>query len=349
MAQGRRGVRRATERVMAQCPALTRAQCWHRLRWLREHACGERPLPDAWPADLLDRLREGYAKGGVYKRAAFSAIRARYPGLPGHVIVRMARQQGWLGNSPAVRSSRRRWTASEQARFASMAECSTVAQMALSLRRSTNAIRWRLGAQSLSAKNDAIWSLRQLASTLRVSTTTLRHWIAEGALRVRDTRITGESLRAYCVHGSCMRERFFSGGVMSMVSAPAQDYHWKDVARILGCSTHAVRQGVAQGVFKLADSKVSDRALAHFFRQCGIARLNLARIDPVICRWLVREYGVSAGQVPSVLPNDGCPVSPSRSVHIKPRVGGDITPLFGKRHAVRMHIDDLTPDGIGVG
>ena len=290
IAQGRRGVREATERVIAQYPALTRAQCWQRLRWLREHGCGERPLPNAWPADLLKRLREGYAKGGMHKRAAFRAVRARYPGLPGHVIVRVARQQGWLGGSPTPMSPRRRWTATEQARFAAMAECRTVAQMALALGRSTNAIRWRLGAQSLSAKNDTIWSLRQLASTLRVGTTTLRRWSAERTLQVRDAHITGDSLRAYLAHSAFIHERAIPGGVMSTVIAPDQHYRWKDTARILGCRIDVVRQGIAQGVFKLADPKVSDRALARFFRQCAFERLNMTRIDQAIYRWLAREY-----------------------------------------------------------
>jgi hypothetical protein len=289
MAHGRRGVRQATERVMAQCPALTRAECWQRLRWLREHACGERPLPNAWPADLLKQLREGYAKGGMHKRAAFRAVRTRYPGLPGHVIVRVARRQGWLVGSSTAMSPRRRWTAAEQARFAAMAECRTVAQMALALERSTNAIRWRLGAQSLSAKTDTIWSLRQLASTLRVGTTTLRRWSAERTLRVRDAHITGDSLRAYLAHGSFIHECAIPGDVMSMVIAPDQRYRWKDTARILGCRIDVVRQGIAQGVFKLADPTVSDRALARFFRQGAFERLNIARIDPAIYRWLVRE------------------------------------------------------------
>lgn len=293
MAQGRPGVRQATERVMAQCPSLTRAQCWQRLRWLREHS-GGRPLPDAWPEDLLARLREGYAKGGIHKRLAFRAVRARYPGLPGHVIVRLARRQGWLGGPATPMLPRRRWTATEQTRFATMAECRTVAQMARALDRSANAIRWRLGAQSLSAKNDMVWSLRQLASTLRVGTTTLRRWIAERALRVRDARITGDSLRACHAHGSPVHERAPLGKALSTAIAPDQHYRWKDTAKVLGRHIDVVHQGIAQGVFKLADPKVSDRALARFFRQGGVERLDMAKIDQAIYRWFVREYGLPA-------------------------------------------------------
>jgi hypothetical protein len=294
MTQGRRGVRQATERVMAQCPSLTRAQCWQRLRWLREHTCCERPIPDAWPVDLLERLREGYAAGGVKKRAAFCAVRARYPDLPGHVVVRLARQQGWLGASMATTSPRRRWTTTEQARFAAMAEHRTVTQMAQALGRSTSAIRWRLGAQSLSAKIDTTWSLRQLSSTFHVGPTTLRRWVAEHALRVHDAHITGDSLLAYRAYDPRIREHVVPGGMTSVVISPDQRYRWKDAARILGCHIEAVRQGVARGVFKLADPKVSERALACFFRQRAVERLNVARIDQAVYRWLVREYRLPA-------------------------------------------------------
>src|ERR1700744_4219047 len=40
---------------------------------------------------------------------------------------------------------------------------------------------------------------------------------------------------------------------------------------------------------------------------------------------------------------------PLRSMHIKQRIGGHITMLFGKRRTVRVHINDLTLDGISVG
>ncbi len=290
MAQGRHGVRQATQRVMAQCPALTRVQCWQRLRWLREHACRERPLSGAWPVDLLAQLRDGYARGGTHKRAAFRAVRARYPGLPGHVIVRQARRQGWLEGSTTAAQRRRRWTSIEQTRFAAMAECRSVAQMALALGRSKNAIRWRLGAQSLSAKNDSMWSLRRLTSTLGVGRTTLRRWIAERALRVRDARITGDSLRAYPACDSPVNECAVSGGKTSTVAASDRHYRWKEAAVLLGCHLRVVRLGIAQGLFKLADPKVSDRTLARFLRPSSSKRLDTARIDPSVCRWLIGEY-----------------------------------------------------------
>jgi hypothetical protein len=243
-----------------------------------------------WPADLIERLREGYAHGGAQKRAAFRAVRTRYPDLPGHMIVRLARQQGWLGISKKTASPRRRWTTTEQARFAAMAELRTVTQMARALGRSANAIRWRLGAQSLSARIDTTWSLRQMTSTFHVGPTTLRRWMAERALRVCDAHITGDSLLAYRTRHPCVCKHIARKVMTSTAIAPDRHYRWKDAARILGCHIEAVRQGIAHGVFKLADPKVNERALACFFQRHAIERLNGGRIDQAVYRWLAHEY-----------------------------------------------------------
>jgi hypothetical protein len=290
MTQGRRGVRIATDRVMAVCPALTRAQCWQRLRWLREHTCRVRPLPDAWPVDLVEQLRKGYRQGGVHKRTAFRAVRVRYPDLPGHVIVRFARQQGWLGTSTADASPRQSWTAMDQKRFAAMAEHRSVVEIAQALGRSIKAVRWRLGAQSLSARVDGMWSLRRLASTFHVGQATLRHWIAEHAIRVRDAHITGDSLLAYCTNDSCRHACVVRNDTTSFAIQPEQRYSWKDATRLLGGNIKAVRRGVARGMLKLRDTRVSDHALESFCRHHAAGRLHRVLIDPAIHRWLMSEY-----------------------------------------------------------
>lgn len=289
LAQGRLGIREATDRVLAQHPAITRAQCWRRLRWLREHAPHSCPDTDGWPPELLACLRDGYRDGGARKRAAFRAVRAHYTDLPGHVIVRMARRHGWLPPSkPSVPTSRRRWTADEQRRFSSMAEHRGVAYMARVLGRSPRAIRWRLAAQGLSAKVGDAWSLHALERTLHVSHNTLQRWIAEHDLRVRDAHITGASLRD-CVAWA-LRE---CADQPLPVVHPERSYRWKDAAALLG-HRGAVREALANGMLKLADATVSDRALETFFRRHGVQRLNCMRIDPAIHRWLMREYRLPA-------------------------------------------------------
>ncbi|MFK2899324.1 hypothetical protein ISP15_03185 [Dyella jejuensis] len=241
---------------------------------------------------MIEQLHEGYRRGGKCKREAFCAVRSRYPDLPGHVITRFARRQGWLVKSPASVSPRRRWTAAEQAHFAAMAEQQPVAKMAHALGRSRKAIRWRLGAQGLSAKVEGLWSARRLTRTLHVGRITLRRWIAEHAVRVRDAHITGTSLLAYRARDSYVNEGVARDGTASITIQPDQCYCWKEAAQLLGHRIEGVRQGVARGTLKLVDTLVSDQALQRFCQHYSLGRLDRSRIDPGIHRWLVCEYGL---------------------------------------------------------
>lgn len=297
--QGRRGIRVATDRVMAQCPALTRAQCWQRLRWLREHTNHARPARGAWPPALLEQLREGYREGGALKRAAFRAVRAHYPDLPGHVIVRVARQHGWLAKSSehTTEAVCKRWTNADQKHFASMAEHRSVAHIARVLGRTPRAIRWRLGAQSLSAKVDDDWSLHTLERTFHVGHATLHRWIAQHDLRVRDAHITGASLRAYGARDHYDDTRVERRRALSLDINSERGYRWTEAAVLLGHRVAGVREAVARGVLKLVNTHVSDRALKAFCRQRAVERLNLARIDPAVHRWLISEYRMLPGEV----------------------------------------------------
>jgi hypothetical protein len=295
LAQGRRGVREATDRLMAQCAGLTRQHCWQRLRWLREHDARIRPEGGAWPAELIELLQKGYLEGGAVKRAAFRAVRLRYPDLPGHVISRMARKKGWISDAAADAggsTTRRRWTEAEQKHFSSMAEHRCVSHMAQALDRSPQAIRWRLGARSLSARATDAWSLHRLERTLHVSHMTLQHWIAEHDLRVRDAHITGSSLHA-CVARALYEDVCPTPSTLTTTPAasvhPGRKYRWKEAVELLG-HRDAVRQALALGELKLVDAKVSDRALETFCRRRAAQRLNAARIDPAIHQWLVSEY-----------------------------------------------------------
>ena len=292
LAQGRPNVRIAVNRMLQAHPALTRAQCWQRLRWLREHTSCERPTPDSWPVELIEQLRAGYRCGGACKRDAFRAIRTHFPNLPGHVIVRFARSQGWLTTCSSTCVPRRRWTAAEQAHFASMAEHRSVTQIAQALGRSTKAVRWRLGAQGLSARIEGVWSLRQLGDTFHIGTATLRRRIVEHALRVRDAHITGASLlacRRFAALGEALRVQ---NRAPSLSIQPDRHYRWKEAAQLLGHRIDFVQQGVAHGVLKLVDARVSDAALQRFCTHYAQGRLHCDRIEPAIYRWLVREYGL---------------------------------------------------------
>src|SRR5260370_14860928 len=60
----------------------------------------------------IEILREGYRNGGRKKTEAIKTVRGLYAGLPGYVVSRFARSQGWLDGKPGGRQKddRRPWT-----------------------------------------------------------------------------------------------------------------------------------------------------------------------------------------------------------------------------------------------
>jgi len=75
MKHGPQGIREATNKVLALRAGLTRADCWKRLRVLREAGKGSHPAPRNWPAEVKELLREGYQQGGEKKRQAIKTVR----------------------------------------------------------------------------------------------------------------------------------------------------------------------------------------------------------------------------------------------------------------------------------
>src|SRR5258708_36406948 len=80
MKHGPRGIREATNKVIALRSGLTRADCWQRLRFLREDSNGNYPAPRKWPLEIKDLLRDGYKEGGAKKRQAIKVVKELYPG-----------------------------------------------------------------------------------------------------------------------------------------------------------------------------------------------------------------------------------------------------------------------------
>ena len=73
MKHGSQGIREATNKVLALRAGMTRADCWKRLRLLRETGNGSYPAPRSWPAEVKELLREGYQQAGEKKREAIKA------------------------------------------------------------------------------------------------------------------------------------------------------------------------------------------------------------------------------------------------------------------------------------
>ena len=144
----------------------------------------------------------------------------------------------------------------------------------------------------MSARVTDGWSLRALRKLLHIRTSRIRHFIGNGILRVRDARISGSSLAAYCednrpslAHSKLERVEV---ALAKNDAACAQDR----VADLLGVELANVRSLISAGHLKLVDTFVTDRAFEEFCKKHS-DKINTALIDPATVKWLVSEYGVS--------------------------------------------------------
>src|SRR5215469_10219884 len=133
------------------------------------------------PAQLLQRIRR------LRRRLAVQGLqRAEKPTKANKRLL------------PASRQSSRSWTAEEDNCLSNWAGYEPINKIAQRLGRSVRAVRFRLGALGKSAKLSDGWSLTQLRKLLRMSLAKVRYLIGTGMLRVRDSRITPESILALC-------------------------------------------------------------------------------------------------------------------------------------------------------
>ena len=297
MKHGRRGIREATSKVLALRAGLTRADCWKRLRSLREDANGNGTYasPRNWPSEIKELLREGYLQGGHQKREAIKRIRELYPGLPSSTPSRFARRQGWLANTAQV-SMRRPWTQYEDRKLWELAGYETATKIAQRLGRSEQAVRFRLKSLGLSVKVKDGWSFRALQEMLHVGPSKLRRFIADGALRVRDPRITGNSLvillqsLAVPATSNCQQEAMV-GANLETLSKDGKSYSWGSAARLLGVDLERIRGWITTGELKIVDGFVTERAFQDFCKKCG-SELNCALLGNEVRDWLIEGYSM---------------------------------------------------------
>lgn len=294
MKHGPLGVREATNKVLSLRTGLTRADCWKRLRLLRENKNGNYPAPRHWPTEIKELLREGYREGGGKKRQAIIALRDLYPGLPSNTPSRFARRQGWLANSTQVRI-RRPWTKHEDRRLWELAGYETAAKIAERLGRSEGAVRFRLKSLGISVKVKDGWSFRALQDLVHIGPSKLRRFIAEGSLRVRDPRISASSLMTLCERrlasavGSAERELL--KGLHQRFCNDPRAYSWGSAAKVLGADMEQVRNWIAGGELKVVDGFVTERAFQEFCEKRG-SELNTALIGNEVRDWLVEGYSL---------------------------------------------------------
>jgi hypothetical protein len=304
MKHGSQGIREATNKVLALRAGMTRADCWKRLRLLRETGNGSYPAPRSWPAEVKELLREGYQQGGEKKREAIKVVRNLYPGLPSNTPSRFARRQGWIPKTTQIRG-RRPWTEHEERKLWELAGYETAERIAERLGRSEGAIRFRLKWLGLSVKVKDGWSFRALQAMLHVGPSKLRRFIADGSLRIRDPRISANSLSALLedriAAGSAPTET--TEGSRHKLRKNATGYSWGSAAKLLGVDVVRVREWIVEGKLKIADGFVTERAFQDFCKKRG-SELNSALLGTEVRDWLVEGYSLPVDADASGIPGN---------------------------------------------
>jgi len=185
----------------------------------------------------------------------------------------------------------RPWTTADDERLLNYAGYEPVNKIAHRLGRSVRAVRFRLGALGKSARVRDGWSLRSLRSMLRISHTRLRLLIGSGALRVRDSRVSGSSLALFCEKKRATIEPLVSDRVAATLLKGEEGYMWDRAADLLGVAVAQVQNWICDGQLRVVDTFVTERAFEEFCKKHG-AEINPVLIDPTVAKWLIDGYGV---------------------------------------------------------
>lgn len=243
----------AINKVLQLVPGWTRGDCWRRIRQLRK------------------------ARG-----PAFLEVSPRCDGV------------GWSTKlGPARRLPSNPWTPAHDERLMNWAGYEPVEKIAQRLSRSVRSIRFRLCALGMSAKVTDGWSLRALGKLLRVSPTRLRQFIGSGMLRVRDVRVTANSLVALCDRNRTSLDPAAIERITVAIAKKRNAYSWEGVADLLAVAVTQVQGWIAAGQLKVLDTFVTDRCFEEFCREHG-DKISIGLIDPATRKWLIEEYGVPA-------------------------------------------------------
>jgi len=250
---GPAGKHEAINKVLQLVPEWKRGDCWRRIRQLRRMAA---LAGHAFPAPK-EAVQAGEGR----------ELDSRQRSLP--------------------------WSAQDDDRLLNWAGYEPVAKIAQRLGRSVRAVRFRLGALSISARVTDGWSQRELRKLLRVSPGKLRHLIGSGTLRVRDPRITKDSILALCTNDGLSLDHSAVEKVTATLSK-LDACPWERAADLLGVAVEQLQAFISKGQLKIVDPFVTDRSFEEFCRKHG-DQINLSLIDAATAKWLAEEYGVSSG------------------------------------------------------
>lgn len=199
--------------------------------------------------------------------------------------------KGAQRNKPTSRPGSRPWTRSDDDRLLNLAGYETVEKIAQRLGRSESAVRYRMSSLGMSARVSDGWTLRRLQSTLRMSRTRLRHLIGKGLLRVRDPRVSAESLASFCESHHDMLTIDAREKIKALHTRGEDGYQWPRTAELLGTTVEQVQELIAKGELRVLDTFVTDRSFEEFCKKHG-SEINTSLMDRADARWLIEEYGV---------------------------------------------------------
>jgi hypothetical protein len=248
--------------------------------------------------DAINKILElvpGWKRGDCWRR--IRQLR-RTPALALPSIEQDSRKAD--GNGSLHRPSSRPWLKEDDETLLDLAGYEPVTKIAERLGRSVRAVRFRLGALGMSARVKDGWSQRGLRKLLRVSRARLRYLVATGMLRVRDPRITGNSL-AHSYEKKYPPGDNSNGHGPRTAIAEEGIYSWKRAAKLLGVAGDDIRRLISEGELRLLDTFVTDRSFEDFCRKHG-DEINLSLMDPATKKWLTGEYGISEGADSKMIP-----------------------------------------------
>lgn len=243
--------RNAIDKILQNVPQLNRGDCWQRISYLR-------------------------------KTPALAAAEHSRPDTTASKPRR---------SNAEPRPARRAWNTADEEKLLTYTGYERIDKIAQRLDRSVRAVRCHLGALGISAKLKDGWSLRSLRDMLHISRTRLRILIGTGALRVRDPRISANSLALFCEKNRAVLQPATSERVAAMLQKGEDGYMWERAADVLGVTVAQVQSWICEGQLRVVDTFVTERSFEEFCRKHS-DEINTAMIDHDVRKWLVEGYGL---------------------------------------------------------